>query len=461
MKPKLWPNLLSALCSFGLLVTYCAAGESEAQTAERDSDAAERGYRFLVDKAYLPHDFDEETFEQLWKTWPEPLRSKAARSSNKERRAMAFRRYGLTQRPDNPSLPMQYVVQDGKWTMNCLACHGGEVGGKPYPGMPNNRYALETLTADVRKTKLRLGKPLSHMDIGSMFMPLGRTNGTSNAVMFGVALMAYRDADLNIHVNNVPGPMKHHDMDAPPWWHFSQRDHIYIDGFAEKGVRGLMQFILVKENGPEDFKRWEKDFSDIFAFIESLEPPHYPYPIDQELASRGKIAFNEHCSECHGTYGEEKDYPAAVIPIDEIGTDRVRFDALTPKHRAAYGKSWFGEHGRQSTVETPVGYLAPPLEGVWASAPYLHNGSVPTLWHLLHPDQRPVIWTRTDAEHNQDKVGLNVRELDKLPSGIRRLDELRKFFNTKRSGKSASGHDYPNRLKADEKRAVLEYLKTL
>ena len=74
--------------------------------------------------------------------------------------------------------------------MNCFACHGGKILGKTHPGLPNSHYALATLTADVRKLKLMISKPLSRMDVGSMFVPLGTNNGTTNAVMFGVALMA-------------------------------------------------------------------------------------------------------------------------------------------------------------------------------------------------------------------------------------------------------------------------------
>ena len=77
--------------------------------------------------------------------------------------------------------------------------------------------------------------------------------------LFGVLLMAYRDADLTVHKSRPPPKMVHHDMDAPPWWHFKRKKMIYIDGFAEKGHRGLMQFMLVPQNGPEKFREWEAD----------------------------------------------------------------------------------------------------------------------------------------------------------------------------------------------------------
>ncbi len=312
----------------------------------------------------MPPDFDQETFDHLWQVWPEELRREAEAASPERRREMAFSRYGLTPRPgDDSGKPLQYVVdQQGNWTMNCFACHGGKLLGKTVPGLPNTHFALETLTSDVRTTKLRQRKPLTRMDVGSLVMPLGGTNGTTNAVMFGVALMAYRDADLNVYRKRRPPSMVHHDMDAPPWWHFKKRSHIYADGFAPKGVRALMQFMLVQENGPEKFREWEEDFQDIYAYLESLEPPEYPFAIDRRLATHGETVFNASCAECHGTYGERETYPSRTIPIDEIATDRVRFDALEVENRSAYARSWFA-HGQQTTRRRRARGIRSPTAG--------------------------------------------------------------------------------------------------
>ncbi len=60
---------------------------------------ARRGYELLTTKAYLPPDFDQQTFDEVWKAWEEPLRSQAAAATPEERRRMAFERYGLTSAP--------------------------------------------------------------------------------------------------------------------------------------------------------------------------------------------------------------------------------------------------------------------------------------------------------------------------------------------------------------------------
>jgi mono/diheme cytochrome c family protein len=428
------------------------------------NDAAERGYRLLTETPLLTSDFSQEVFDEVWKSWPRTLRSVAEKSSADERRRMAFERYGLTERLDDSGRPLQYVVDDsGNWTMNCFSCHGGSVYGVPTPGAPNNRFALQTMTEEIRATKFRLGKPLSRMDIGAFVVPLGTTHGTTNAVVFGQGLMSHRDEQLNL-INSLPESFVHHDLDAPAWWHFYKRPYIYIDGFAEKGHRGLMQFMLIPENGPDFFREHEDDFRDVYAYMSSLRPPKYPGPIDHALAEQGRGVFNNNCAECHGTYGKPATYPNRRVPLNEIGTDPVRLRALTVAGRQKYAGSWFahgGEPEEQETIVDPDGYVAPPLDGVWASPPYFHNGSVPTLWHVLNPSERPMVWRRAAEEIDPERIGFQIEIADKVPLAEPDVAIRRGYFDTRRFGKSNAGHHYPDQLTNEQKVAVLEYLKTL
>lgn len=450
------------------------AGEASVPITAVETGDPQRGYQLLVQRAYLSPDFEEVIFDNVWQVWPEPLRSRAAAATPAERRRLAFDRYGLTPRPetaaaDLPGPSLQYVVtaaDDGvnrHWTMNCFSCHGGEVYGQPYPGAPNNRFALQTMTEELRTMKLRNLRPLTRMDVGAAVIPLGTTHGTTNSVVFGVGLMSRRDADLNL-VAPTPLPLVHHDLDAPPWWHFSKRPDLYIDGFAQRGHRGLMQFTLVSSNRAKFFRDHEQDFIHIYAYLMSVKPPRYPLPIDQALAQRGRQLFESTCADCHGSYGDRSHYPSVRVPIDEIGTDPVRLRALSPAGRQRYADSWFAINSdgqRQTTTIDPDGYVAPPLDGVWASAPYFHNGSVPTLWHLLNPESRPTIWRRTEQAMDEQKIGLTVETVTEIPSDIDDGAVRRQYFDTTQFGKSNRGHDYPNALTTDQKLAVLEYLKTL
>ena len=150
-----------------------------------------------------------------------------------------------------------------------------------------------------------------------------------------------------------------------------------------------------------------------------------------------------------------------MIPIEKIGTDPVRFGALSETHRRWYQASWFAHHGKKRVNTKPTGYVAPPLDGIWASAPYFHNGAVPTLWGVLNADQRPLIWKRSENGYNQQQVGLEVTQYQQLPDKLKDRWEQRQFFNTQLPGKSAAGHRFPDALTTPQKQAVLEYLKTL
>src|SRR5262249_38052624 len=100
------------------------------------------------------------------------------------------------------------------------------------------------------------------------------------------------------------------------------------------------------------------------------------------------------------------------------------------------------------------GYANQPLDGIWARAPYLHNGSVPTLRDLLEPaERRPPVFYRGYDVFDQAKVGL----VSNRPAA-----DGRTYFryDTSLPGNSNSGHDYATSLPDEDKRAVVEYLKT-
>ena len=190
--------------------------------------------------------------------------------------------------------------------------------------------------------------------------------------------------------------------------------------------------------------------------------PRWPFAVDRDLAAKGRVAFEATCARCHGTYGPEGRWPEVTVPIDEIGTDRLRFEAIRPEERAIFADSWFTGHDPTGVVVHTKGYVAPPLDGIWASAPYLHNGSVPTLWHVLHPAARPKAWRRRSAEgYDRARVGLEVEEREARPTDLSDAWERRAWFDTGARGKGAAGHGFPDALTETEKVAVLEYLKTL
>ena len=106
---------------------------------------------------------------------------------------------------------------------------------------------------------------------------------------------------------------------------------------------------------------------------------------------------------------------------------------------------------------------------MWANYPYLHNGSVPTLWHLLGPaSERPAVFEVMAARRfDRERVGqpLHASEATRGLSEtalLRRFRDDRDWFVVTRPGSGNGGHDFWNRIRTDERRrALIEYLKTL
>jgi hypothetical protein len=196
------------------------------------------------------------------------------------------------------------------------------------------------------------------------------------------------------------------------------------------------------------------------AWLATAIPPPWPYPIDQNRAARGKGVYQQYCAACHGVNGSDfsGEYVGKVTPILDIGTDRWRLDSYTPDLAlnqatvyAGYGDERFS-HFRKTW-----GYANAPLDGLWLRAPYLHNGSVPTLADLLEPaDRRPKIFYRGYDVYDAVRMGFVSTVAE---------EGARKYFryDTRLSGNGNQGHDGPRfgtTLPPEDKAALIEYMKT-
>ena len=147
--------------------------------------------------------------------------------------------------------------------------------------------------------------------------------------------------------------------------------------------------------------------------------------------------------------------PETTVELREIGTDPLRLEAFSRDFRRHLGEGWFGEYGKIKTILDPKGYVAPPLDGVWATAPYLHNGSVPTLADLLNPDQRPKAWRRTPDGYDQQKVGIEVETLAEAPNSTG-PGVVRNYYDTSLPGLGNGGHRFPPKpLSERDQKALL------
>jgi mono/diheme cytochrome c family protein len=195
-------------------------------------------------------------------------------------------------------------------------------------------------------------------------------------------------------------------------------------------------------------------------WLRKVPAPAYPFPIDKALAEQGAPIYKQYCAACHGADGKDFSgkYVGKVVPIDEIGTDRHRLDSYT--YDVAVNQNMiFAGYGEErfSHFRKTFGYANSPLDGLWLRAPYLHNGSVPTLRDLLEPsDQRPKAFYRGYDVYDQKKVGFIADVPDE--NGRRYF-----LYQTDETGNSNKGHEgqrYGTELSPEEKAALVEYLKT-
>jgi hypothetical protein len=421
-----------------------------------EPSAAERGRKHLESTAFIPAFWPKSAYDAAWKQW--------GVNDKPGDYATAFAaRYGLHAAPyANDGLPMgvrlaPYTLLGRGVGIDCMTCHGGSVLGKSIIGLGNASLDIQALFEELAAA--------SEMPVKLPFT-FSHVRGTNEAGAFSVYLLGGRNDDLTLREDRRELGL-HDDSveDVPAWWLLKKKRTMYHVGATDaNSVRSIMQFMMHPLTTPQEFTKAEGKFKDVLAFVKSIEPPKYPFQIDDALASQGRTLFEQHCSKCHGAYGEKPTYPNKIIALEEIGTDPKRSTNINRKFGEAYNASWFAKEPGLAPLRETDGYQAPPLDGIWATAPYFHNGSVPTLAAVLHSASRPVVFTRSfkTAEVDYDTVNVGWKQLP-IDANWNMLPpfERRKHYDTRQPGRGNRGHTYGDGLTPDERKAVLEYLKTL
>lgn len=265
------------------------------------------------------------------------------------------------------------------------------------------------------------------------------------------------------------------------------------------------------------------DLHTIETTLQRLAPPAWPEDVlgavDKPLAAEGRALFTQHCAGCHVTaIREQGGRPVAdllMIPTSVIGTDPTAADNIADRRydlsalgwkpeelaklnvqfvgpqppidlrqvSVAKGLAWVTAYVEQRAYrdagippeqqgvlngfDLPIGvreiraYKARPLAGVWATAPFLHNGSVPNLYQLLSPqDERAVSFYRGNFEFDPRHVGYQAGA---FPGGF--------LYDTRQTGNHNSGHEFRDGprgrgvigplLQPAQRWALVEYLKVL
>jgi hypothetical protein len=233
-------------------------------------------------------------------------------------------------------------------------------------------------------------------------------------------------------------------------------------------LAGVVSLFIVGTQGiaPERASAAIPRVHDVMRFVNELEPPPFPGHVDHALAERGAGIYRSDCAVCHGRYSPGTrdvrliQHPNRIVAQERMLTDSLRWAAADePSLRL------LDEIGYRDVIEplNAGGYVAPDLSGVWATAPYLHNGSVPTLWHLLNPDRRPERFFVGGHALDYERVGISGAEGDdgvyRYPDGYIPWSKPA-IYDTREPGRSNAGHEF-RRLSEEQRRALLEYMKVL
>lgn len=366
--------------------------------------------------------------------------------------------------------------------ITCELCHSTSLFGKIVVGVGNPFANVERLFNDLDKATGLPKRP-----------PTFALNPPENSVVNGADHLSrlglyIRNPDLSIasmvawqvKTSGIVGDMKKEFdtvayLKTPPWVTYavkrSQRNvGFYADGGLNRNANvaayTYMMTFTAEQDGSdlrEALGRWKQSGPE---FLLELVPPRYPFAIESVAADRGLKVFTSNCAECHGTYAKNvqdefylDQYPGVLVPVAGTATDPKRAN-ISKSHVEASDKIL-------GAIETGIkftgGYVAPPLTAIWARAPFLHNGAVPTIWQLLNPNLRTGRYgltadTNRESDYNQTDIGWAFVDLDRQPAAA---GVLRTYDPNATDGLSNTGHEYGAGLTTTEKRDLLEFLKEL
>lgn len=328
----------------------------------------------------------------------------------------------------------------------CAMCHVGELpDGRLWLGAPNGALDPGRFKVEINKRWVAAGHP-------SLMTPLGE----QKALELG-------PGRVNSESSDYPDVVA---ADFPPYFSLAQRTHLnYLGTGGNVRTEVYLSIYSFGAGSPNDETAkvpfpTDMKLDTFLAFFGAMGSPAGPAG-DQALITQGKAVFDAaSCGSCHHvddiskddvvTYdktagavehlpGEDPMFPRGTIRTD--GQHRVLVDGNGPSDAGAGDGGidqgyidliqFIVKHNLQAGATD--GYRPSDLHGVWATAPYLHNGSVPTLEDLLSPAaSRPAMWMRNGF-----------------------------LIDTQKLGNGAMGHEFGASLSAPDKTALIAYLKSL
>jgi mono/diheme cytochrome c family protein len=409
---------------------------------------------------------------------------------------------------DNANVPYNlnvFQTVDGSKVvnLNCLTCHGGYFDGNLVVGLGDSTPDFTTglfgnLPVDLIQSWMLLpflgfsdadrsnANILLHTARALQGQLNERTVGSNPAIGLAVILAQHRDpatlawSDAPLfpvnYTNSSGQPIADHNFtaDPAPWWRVHKTNGLFSTGMTRGYHRGTMEMASsICVHSVAEAQRVDGIFQDIQAYVDSIRAPTYTRSIDPVLASQGRDLFNRDCSGCHGTYAVDRStqdtqdtYPNRLIPLSVVGTD-PEYANLFTEYAApevnAFNASFYGSVTPLQPGVPFKGYVPPPMDGIWATGPFMHNGSVPNVYLMLNSAARPTYWKRVDYDStNFDEQNLGWPYIavpygqDAAPS-----DEAKYIYDTTKWSQSNAGHTFGDAYTDADRYAVIEYLKTL
>jgi len=357
---------------------------------------------------------------------------------------------------------------------NCMQCHAGFVNNEFVVGVANmnvdftfDNSAISSLLNLQIQNMYGIDSPeyKAYFPFHQAINKAGgflitETVGSNSADKLALVLGAHRDGETLEWVDDAQYeiPEEVIPADVPAWWLLKKKNAMFSTGIGRGDFgRIMMASSVLTLKDTSEARLTDEQFINVAEYIKQLEAPSYPEAIDTDLASKGKLLFEASCSKCHGTYGEDEFYPNIIVDQALLQTDSLLTKSNFAYQSFAYwyNNSWFSKGEFGGKLVPGNGYLAPPLDGIWATAPYLHNGSVPSLEAVLNSEKRPKYWRRepSNSDYDFDILGIYFST---------EMSKIDKFtFDTTLPGYSNNGHYFANFMTDSEKNSILEYLKML
>ena len=360
-------------------------------------------------------------------------------------------RYGL--HPTTPDFGQEFAVALGLvrteatvvgttapgMSSNCRLCHSTVLFTNPDPhnpqpkfaeGIPNafldfERFHQNVATTGGTSRGFLFAKNLPRFfadsaDFFGILVPVLRPDGVKPSVLrYEKFFMADHGSSytkkLEAKVPLIPF------LKPQPWTNYRYKTNgtegqgLYVDGGFSGNVADVTYAMAIsRDHLGADYAEARETFKQcVPAYFNSLTTPRYPFIADvtEARADSGQAIYANTCSRCHGEFRktgpkayELVDFPNRLADQDELGTDPLRILGLWDLDNEEKKKFLSG------SVTVTHQYVAPPLVGIWARGPYLHNASVPTVYDLLKPSARPRKYSMrpssTDPRnYDQEKIG--------------------------------------------------------